>query len=150
MKKTLLIPLLLLLIGLAWQGPQLLKAWRMANRVELPLSDCDLNLGPCRATLPSGAELVLEVSPRPIPVLLPLQFKLRLSGQRADQAVVDLTGVDMEMGFNRITLRPKDDGVLEGQGSLPVCVQGRMVWQAQVLLGQHGEIAVPFRFASGH
>ena len=43
------------------------------------------------------------------------------------------------------------DGRHVGETTLPVCVTGRMVWQATVMLEVgRKNITVPFRFESGH
>jgi hypothetical protein len=57
----------------------------------------------------------------------------------------------MNMGFNRPALAPAGPGRFAGQATLPVCVTGRMTWQATVLVeAGRTRIAVPFRFDAGH
>jgi hypothetical protein len=64
---------------------------------------------------------------------------------------VDFAGVSMNMGFNRPALVPAGPGQFTGQATLPVCVTGRMTWQATVLVeAGRTRIAVPFRFDAGH
>lgn len=115
-----------------------------------PLSDCDLNRGPCRAALPGGGEVEFSISPRPVPALKPLTLSARVSGIPASQVEVDFAGVDMKMGYNRPLLAAaKEAGTFVGQGNLPVCITGTMIWQATVLVGSGGKnIAIPFRFES--
>jgi hypothetical protein len=54
------------------------------------------------------------------------------------------------MGYNRPLLAAaKEAGTFAGQGNLPVCITGTMIWQATVLVSSGGKnIAVPFRFES--
>jgi hypothetical protein len=48
-------------------------------------------------------------------------------------------------------LQADGEGRYSGRTTLPVCVTGRMIWQATVLadIGSR-RVAVPFRFEAGH
>jgi hypothetical protein len=60
---------------------------------------------------------------------------------------VDISGVDMNMGFNRATLTRTGPGEFSGPAMLPVCVRARMTWEAKVLLHTDaGLMAAPYRF----
>jgi hypothetical protein len=122
-----------------------------ADVVAQPEPGCDLHHAPCTAALPEGGRLRFSISPRPIPVTQPFDMEVVIEGPGADKVAVDFAGVDMSMGFNRTTLRAVDARRHVGQTTLPVCVTGRMLWQATVLveIGQM-RIAVPFRFEAGH
>lgn len=112
---------------------------------------CDLNRAPCTAVLPEGGRLSFALTPRPIPVAQPLDMAVDIEGPGADRVAVDFAGVDMNMGFNRQTLQATGAGKFTGQTTLPVCVTGRMLWQATVLVDiGRTRIAVPFRFDAGH
>lgn len=116
-----------------------------------PDPGCNLHLGVCSAPLPQGGRLTFSLTPRPIPVVEPLEMTVDLEGASAERVAVDFAGVSMNMGFNRPGLSQVATGRFAGQASLPVCVTGRMTWQATVLIeaGQT-RIAVPFRFEAGH
>lgn len=115
----------------------------------LPDPACDLHKGSCSANLPGGGSVRLSISPRPIPMVSPLQMEVALDGREASKVEIDFSGVDMNMGINRPVLAAQGSGHFTGQGSLPVCVTGTMDWQATVLVESGRErIAVPFRFAS--
>lgn len=110
---------------------------------------CDLHKGPCGAALPGGGSMQFSITPRPIPMVSPLQVEVALTGREASKVEVDFAGVDMNMGLNRPELAAQGSGRFTGQGSLPVCVTGKMDWQATVMIETGRErIAVPFRFAS--
>ncbi|WP_126444360.1 hypothetical protein [Sulfuricystis multivorans] len=112
---------------------------------------CDLHRTPCTARLPGGGRLSFSLSPRPIPVARPLEVEVALEGLDAERVKVDFAGVEMSMGYNRPTLRAITAQRHLGQATLPVCVTGRMLWQATVLVETDGKrIAVPFRFEAGH
>ena len=62
---------------------------------------------------------------------------------------VSFQGVDMNMGLHRLPLAAAG-GRFVGETTLPVCVTGRMVWQATVMLETgRANVTVPFRFVSG-
>lgn len=112
-------------------------------------SACDLNAQACAAELPGGGRVELSIAPRPIPVLRPLQVNARLVGVAAEAIEIDFTGVAMDMGENRLRLVADGDGSFSGTAMLPVCVSGRMTWQATLLIaGSQRRIAARFRFAA--
>ena len=109
--------------------------------------DCDLRAGPCVSRLNDGARISFAIEPREIPVVKPLQLQVSLDGVQADEVQVDFAGVDMNMGFNRVTLNPAEQGVFKGDGMLPVCVRDAMEWEAKVLIStREGLVSVPYRF----
>ena len=115
-----------------------------------PEAACDLNRSACGAQLPGNAKLVLELSPRPIPLVQTFNIAVRLDGLSADKVEIDFSGVDMSMGLNRPLLNADGNGAFSGTATLPVCVTGRMLWQAMVIVETKGQrIAVPFKFATG-
>lgn len=112
-----------------------------------PLAGCDLNAQACAAELPGGGRIALSITPRPIPVVKPLRINANLSGIAADKLEIDFAGVSMDMGYQRQLLVADGHGGFSGEAMLPVCVTGRMTWQATLLIGSGDRrIAVPFRF----
>jgi hypothetical protein len=108
---------------------------------------CNLRAGPCKASLANGAELSFSIEPKTLPMLKPLTLRVQLKGLDAERVEVDFSGVDMFMGYNRVSLTPSGDGVYQGEGRLPVCVYDAMEWEAQVLLHtDEGLLSVPHRF----
>jgi hypothetical protein len=126
-----------------WLAPLLLPK----TDVNLPLSACNLNTGPCSINLPDGGKVEVAIDPRPIPALKPLRLLAIANGARIEKIEIDFAGVDMKMGYNRPQLESLGDGRFAGQGSLPVCITGKMPWEATVLI-EIGRtvIAAPFRF----
>jgi hypothetical protein len=116
-----------------------------------PAPGCDLNHSVCTAPLPEGGKVSFSLTPRPIPVIAPLEMSVDVEGISAAKVAIDFAGVSMNMGFNRPTLSSISPGRFAGQATLPVCVTGRMMWQATVLIESgRTRIAVPFRFEAGH
>lgn len=125
--------------------------WLPHAGIALPLvSGCRLDREACAAGLPDGGRIEVVLEPRPVPTSSPMRVVVTVEGLRPDTVFVDFQGVDMNMGLHRLALSG-GDGRYVGETTLPVCVTGRMVWQATVAL-QVGrkDIAVPFRFESGH
>lgn len=121
-----------------------------ADMTIAPVAGCDLHRMPCSALLPDGGRLTLSLTPRPIPLTQPIEMAVRVEGLAPDQVQIDFAGVDMAMGFNRPTLKANGPGQFAGLTTLPVCVTGRMTWQATVLLETGKQrLAVPFRFVTG-
>lgn len=120
--------------------------------VQLPLVEpCRLDREACSASLPDGGRLEMRLEPRPVPSAGPMRVIVTTEGLRADRVEVGFTGVDMNMGLHLLPLAVEGDFRHVGETTLPVCVTGRMVWQATVRLEVgRKDISVPFRFESGH
>lgn len=104
---------------------------------------CDLNRSACPLPIItpvlSEAPWTFAISPRPIPVSAPLWFTLTppkqiLSTNQPETAWVELTGDSMDMGLIRIPLEADAAGNWSGQGSVPICVTGKMRWRARLYL----------------
>jgi hypothetical protein len=129
----------------------LYRAWPLLYPeviAQAPLSrDCDLRSGPCRVSFDQGGAVVLDIRPRGIPLVSPLRLEVELVGIEPRGVEIDFAGVDMNMGFNRVTLGRSESGRYRGEGMLPVCVRDRMVWEARVMLNtSQGVMVAPFRF----
>ena len=132
-------------------GVALYRAWPLlfpeARILGAAQPGCDLSKTPCEGRLPGGGRIRLSITPRPIPVVKPLEIEVTLKGVEADRVEVDFTGINMNMGFNRPVLEPAGPGRFRGRGVLPVCVRSHMVWEARVLAHTpRGLALVPFRF----
>jgi hypothetical protein len=97
------------------------------NRIE-----CDPGLAPCAAETPLG-RVVLELSPRPIAPMSPLQVAVDAAGP-LDDVRIELMGRDMDMGPNVARLTPLAATRWRGAATIPVCTTGRMHWDAILVL----------------
>jgi hypothetical protein len=112
---------------------------------------CDLQKRPCKASLPEGGLLELSITPRPIPFLQALRVEVTVTGLKPRKVAVDFAGASMNMGYNRSELAATSPGLYAAEASLPVCVSGGMSWVATVMIEtDRQQIAVPFRFDTGH
>ncbi|MBS3917058.1 MAG: hypothetical protein KGZ31_05140 [Sulfuritalea sp.] len=120
--------------------------------VALPLvENCRLDLQTCTSALPGGGRLLVALETESAQAASPMRITVSLEGAQADRAEVGFQGVDMNMGLHVLPLAAAGAGRYTGVTTLPVCVTGRMVWQATILLGVgRKDISVPFRFESGH
>lgn len=154
-KKTVNRKILLDVVGVLLIALVVLIGYKLSP-ILLPKADltlepdpaCDLQKTACAVALPEGGELKLSVGTQPIPLVKPFAVTVEMPG--AGQVEIDFSGVDMDMGYNRPMLQQAAPGVFKGEATLPVCVTGRMTWQATVL-AETGKtrIAVPFRFVTG-
>ena len=128
-----------------------LKAWPLIHPQaveQAPLNPaCDLRQGPCTVAFSGGGAVVLAIEPREVPPMRPLRFAVTLRDLDSDAVELDFAGVDMNMGYNRVSLRADGTGSYVGEGMLPVCVRERMRWEARVLIETpSGLMVAPFQF----
>ena len=96
---------------------------------------CDLHESSCDAILKDKTTLRFEINPKEIPLMKPLHFKVTSS---IDIPKIDLKifATNMNMGFHSFELKKTSQGVYEGDGMLPTCIVGNMMWQANVIVNQ--------------
>jgi hypothetical protein len=125
--------------------------WLPRADVSLPLVEgCRLDRQACSSVLPGGGRVEMALEPRPVPTSGPMRVIVTVDGAQPESVAVNFEGVDMNMGLHRLPLAAAN-GRHVGETTLPVCVTGRMVWQATVMLEVgRKNITVPFRFESGH
>ena len=120
------------------------------NKVQINAAldpDCDLRAGPCTSLLNDGRSVRFSIEPRSIPPLAPLQLRVDAIGFNAREAKVDLNGVGMHMGFNRVALNKHPQGYFSASGALSVCIRDAMEWEAVVsLVSEDMLVSAPFRF----
>ena len=111
----------------------------------LPSGECDLHAGPCRSALGDGV-VTFAIEPRSIPLMQTLRLSVSVDGLDVDEALVEIRGLNMEMGLNRTRLQRDDDGRWRGETILPICSQRRMHWEAAVRLIGRERLEIPFTF----
>jgi hypothetical protein len=128
-------------------------AYRMQGRADLSLpveKACLLHRQACTATLPGGGQIEVSISPRPIPTVRPVNVAVAVKGIEPSRVEVDFAGIGMNMGYNRLELSRQPDGSFAGEARLPVCVTGKMLWQATFMLETGtGLVSAPFQFEAG-
>lgn len=141
------VAILLALAALGFAGYHLAPLLSPRTDVALPVSSCDLGKTSCTIALPAGGQVEVAIDPHPIPALKPLKLLAIARGADVRRIEIDFAGVDMKMGFNRPQLENMGEGRFVGQANLPVCITGKMPWEATVLIETgNSVIAAPFRF----
>lgn len=102
-------------------------------------SSCDLHQNSCNVTLKNNISLEFDINPKPIPLMKPLQFRVLLSDIQLPSIEISLFATNMNMGLHTFKLYPKGNGVYEGEGMLPTCVMGNMLWQANLIINAPSE-----------
>jgi len=111
---------------------------------------CDLNQADCETNLPGVGAIIFSIQPRPIMGVSPLQFRVQTQGLVLRHAVLELSGVDMNMGLTRLAMHADETGRYVADGSLSVCVRDQMQWRAELWLDtrSRGLIKVPYIFTA--
>ncbi len=122
-----------------------------ANITQWPLvTDCDLHYEACTS---HNAEqsLQLSITPRPIPVARTLEVEVILENIVADKIEIDISGLNMYMGFNRIFISETEPNLWQGKSMLAFCTLDKMEWQVTVILhhkdqeqGESKQTQIPF------
>jgi len=108
------------------------------------LVKCDIQRGPCTQEL-AGMVVTLDILPRPVKAMKDLKFRVTVSGGKPVRAAyIDLGMPGMDMGPNRVELRPVKDNAYEGQGVIVRCPSGRRTWKATVTLPESGKAEFVF------
>lgn len=90
------------------------------------LTDCDLRAGACETHFDGGVSVQLDIQPRGIPTVRPLVVTVAIQGlnDAPISVALDFSGVDMNMGYNRVLLEPitsflAERGALENGAAEP-------------------------------
>jgi hypothetical protein len=109
--------------------------------------NCDLSHHPCIQSLPE-CTVTLDINPKPVTAMQDLTFKITLSGKQLEaHPYIDLGMPGMDMGPNRILLKPVGHGVYEGVGVIVRCPSGGRVWKALVTIPDLGKAEFIFEIA---
>lgn len=139
LKWLLALSLLSLLSACSNNGDEHITTWPVNN-------ECDLHTQSCSSTV-GNAQATLNISPHPIPIARPLNIGVQLENfPKITKVELDISGVNMYMGFNRTTLEPTTPNIYEGTSMLAFCTTQDMFWQATIMVHlQNGEqIQIPY------
>lgn len=101
---------------------------------------CDLGKGGCTHALPDGGQLTVELSPRPVPLMETVRVNVVVSGSKMQPSHIDITGLNMEMGVNRVALTPTAEARWQGETIIPICSQRQMHWRSALLVQSADEM----------
>jgi hypothetical protein len=109
-----------------------------------PPPECDIHHSPCTQVI-GEVKVTLDILPKPVRAMEDLCFEITLLGaEPASDPYVDLGMPGMNMGPNRVHLRPTGEGRYEGRGVIVRCPSGRRTWEARVTVPGRGEASFVF------
>lgn len=108
------------------------------------VTDCDLHTASCTAK--NGDQSVsLTINPHPIPIARPLGIEVNINNLQADKIELDISGLNMYMGFNRVPLKSTKPNYWIGTSMLAFCTTEKMEWQVTLILHhQDKQTQIPF------
>ena len=78
--------------------------------------NCDVHAGPCSASL-KDIQVTLDIKPKPVKAMEDLTFTVRFSGKKiVGDPYIDLGMPGMNMGRNRVFLKPIGESAYQGRG----------------------------------
>lgn len=132
-----------LLVALAVAGYVAARYWQ-DSRQHMQLlnagAGCDLGVAACTHDLPGGGKLTLDVDPRPVPLMQRVAFRLQVNDPAVEPVYLEITGLNMEMGVNRVSLSTEGQGEWRGETIVPICSQRRMHWRAALVIRRQGKL----------
>jgi len=116
------------------------------NTTQWPLiKNCDLHQQACESKM-GDAKAILKISPHPIPIAKPLGIELELHNLQAEKVELDISGVNMYMGYNRVNLMSTKPDHYVGTSMLAFCTNQKMEWQITLMvhLTDGKQIQIPY------
>ena len=135
-------PLFLLISFILYFSPMIIHA----DKGHRKLINCDLHDEACVQRV-GDMDVILEVTPRPVWAMKDLVFTVTLSGSSESPQpppYIDLSMPDMDMGPNRVKMKPVRENVYEGKGVIVKCPSGHRVWRATVTVPDMGKAEFVF------
>ena len=118
-----------------------------ANITQWPTDQtCNLHTENCVAQM-GDAKVALKISPHPIPIARPLGIEVVLENLKAEKVELDISGINMYMGYNRVSLTPTGaSGRYIGTSMLAFCTNETMQWQITLMIHQADgtQIQIPY------
>lgn len=106
---------------------------------------CDLHKNSCTASY-IDAQATLKISPHPIPIARPLGIEVELNGLNPSSVQLDISGINMYMGYNRVPLKSSKPNHWIGTSMLAFCTAEKMEWQITLMLKMPDgkEVQIPY------
>lgn len=115
-------------ININWIKP---KAETQINIVE-DKSKCQSSNKNCKIQLSDKRWISLELLPKPVVSRKSLLFKVKTSDKTITPQLIDIVGVNINMGYLRPELKKVDDLNYQLDFILPFCEEEKMQWKATV------------------
>lgn len=95
-------------------------------------SSCDLHHSECTIKLDKQQVITLSITPKHIPLMKPLTFKVTTQNVNATTLQLKIYATNMNMGIHKFTLKKVALNHYEAIGTLPTCIVGDMIWNAEI------------------
>lgn len=93
----------------------------------MPKPDCMLSTVPCQ--FDNASVTLSDDFAKP---LLPSNLDVELVGYKPDHLMLELEGVEMNMGVYKLKLSQNDAGSYSGELMLPICMDAKMTWRGTI------------------
>lgn len=116
------------------------------NVVQWPTDKtCNLHNESCIAKM-EDTKVTLKISPHPIPIARPLGIEVDIENLDVQKIELDISGINMYMGYNRVTLTPASATRYIGTSMLAFCTNHTMNWQVTLMIHQKDgtQIQIPY------
>lgn len=110
--------------------------WWAGNTKFVIVKECNPNTEHCEATLTDTSLLTLDIEPKPIPLMKTITFRVTLENTTLPFIEATLFATNMNMGLHTFKLFSKGNGLYEGEGMLPTCIVGNMIWQTNIVINK--------------
>lgn len=106
---------------------------------------CNLHQETCVAK-EGNAEVKLKISPHPIPIARPLGIEVETTNLQIQKMELDISGINMYMGYNRVELKSTNPNRFVGTSMLAFCTTKKMLWQVTLMihLADGRQIQIPY------
>ena len=108
--------------------------------------NCDISNSSCTQRL-GDVDVILSIKPQPVKAMEDLNFQITLNGATASLESpphIDLGMPGMDMGPNRVMMKPSGNNSYAGKGIIVRCPSGRTIWQATVTVPGQGTVRFVF------
>ena len=107
--------------------------------------NCDLHHQTCTAES-GNAQVSLKISPHPIPIARPLGIEVQTENLQIKKMELDISGLNMYMGYNRVELKSTKPDRFVGTSMLAFCTNEKMLWQVTLMihLADGSQIQIPY------
>lgn len=133
----------------------LLTSCSKDNQTEVtqwPVDDsCNLHEQSCSA-VNGDAKVTLKISPHPIPIARPLGIEVATTNLQIKKMELDISGINMYMGYNRVELQSANPNRFVGTSMLAFCTNETMLWQITLMihLADGSQIQIPYELETSN
>ncbi|MDR0762520.1 MAG: hypothetical protein LBF13_05685, partial [Campylobacteraceae bacterium] len=96
------------------------------------LLECDLHTNFCEVVFEDEKNIRLDIS-RPIRAGEEMTFNVKTEGFEDDELLVQIYGLNMNMGVFEYVLKKTDNKNYKGKALVPTCMMGKMIWKINII-----------------